>query len=126
MIEKRIAALRASRMSSLLPAAFKRYHPYHCHWADWRHVDAALVTSASSVIPGAHLLAIFERLLFDPRENRSGFPDLVVLGDKPGDYCLVEVKGPGDALQDGQKRWLRYFAEKGIPARVAWVRWADD
>ena len=72
-----------------------------------------------------HLLAVFERLLFDPRENRSGFPDLIALGDEPGDYCLVEVKGPGDTLQDSQKRWLRYFADRDIPARVAWVEWRE-
>ena len=62
-------------------------------------------------------------MLFDPGENRRGFPDLIALGEEPGDYCLIEVKGPGDALQDSQKRWLRFFAQQGIPAQVAWVDW---
>jgi hypothetical protein len=64
-------------------------------------------------------------MLFDPGENRRGFPDLVALGDTPGDYCLIEVKGPGDALQDSQKRWLRFFEKEGIPAAVAWVSWEE-
>ena len=51
---------------------------------------------------------------------------LLALGDAPGQYCLIEVKSPGDTLQDNQKRWLRYFADQGIPARVARVDWADD
>jgi hypothetical protein len=124
-IERRMATLRRANLTNTLRKAYDRYHPYHCHWTDWRNVDAALVEKACRVIPREHLLAIFERLLFDPRENRSGFPDLVALGEEHGAYCLVEVKAPGDALQDGQKRWLRYFASKDIPARVAWVHWAD-
>ena len=85
----------------------------------------ALLAAATQIIPGAHLLAVWERMLFDPGENRRGFPDLVALGDTPGDYCLIEVKGPGDALQESQKRWLRFFEREGIPAAVAWVSWEE-
>ena len=85
-----------------------------------------LVEASARIIPAAHLLAIWERMLFDPGENRRGFPDLIALGAAPGDYCLIEVKGPGDALQDSQKRWLRFFQPQGIPAQVAWVEWRDD
>lgn len=125
-IDKRMSMLRRSQLSTLLPRAFARYHPCHCHWTDWRYIDAALVEAASRIIPRAHLLAVFERLLFDPGENRRGFPDLIALGQQPGEYCLIEVKGPGDALQDSQKRWLRYFARQDIPAQVSWVQWIDD
>ena len=125
-IDARLGALRGSDLARLLPRLYRRYHPWHCHWTDWRRIGEDLVQAACRTVPREHLLAVFERLLFDPRENRSGFPDLIALGKRPGDYCLVEVKGPGDALQDGQKRWLRYFAQRGIPARVAWVSWADD
>jgi len=125
-IADRLSALENADLGSLLPEAYRRYHPWHCHWTDWRRVGEDLVQAASRIVPREHLLAIFERLLFDPRENRSGFPDLIALGERPGHYCLVEVKGPGDKLQEGQKRWLRYFAERGIPARVGWVRWRDD
>jgi len=125
-IAARLAALDRASLGSLLPRAYRRYHPWHCHWTDWRRVSEELVRAASRVLPREHLLAIFERLLFDPRENRSGFPDLLALGERPGEYCLIEVKGPGDALQESQKRWLRYFGEHGIPARVCRVRWGDD
>jgi hypothetical protein len=65
-------------------------------------------------------------MLFDPAQNRSGFPDLIALGTNKGEYSLIEVKGPGDALQDSQKRWLRYFKSHDIPSQVAWVEWRDD
>jgi hypothetical protein len=42
-----------------------------------------------------------------------------------GRYELVEVKAPGDKLQDNQIRWLGYCAEHGIPVRVCHVQWSD-
>ena len=78
------------------------------------------------VIPATHLVATWERMLFDPGENRRGFPDLIALGETPGSYRLIEVKAPGDALQESQKRWLRFFVAHGIPASVARVAWRDD
>lgn len=39
---------------------------------------------------------------------------------------MIEVKGPGDRLQDHQIRWLEFFAGEGIPASVCYVRWQGD
>ena len=122
----RMAQLRETDIALELREAYQRYVPLQCRWVDWRRVDADLVDAAARVIPDGHLLAIWERMLFDPGENRRGFPDLIALGEQEGDYCLVEIKGPGDTLQDSQKRWLRYFQAQGIPAQVAWVEWQDD
>ncbi len=124
-IAARLAALRGADIGRELRDACKRYASFQCRWVDWRRLDQALLVAATRIIPGAHLLAVWERMLFDPGENRRGFPDLVALGDTPGDYCLIEVKGPGDALQDSQKRWLRFFEKEGIPAAVAWVSWEE-
>ena len=72
-----------------------------------------------------HLLAMWRRILFDPRANRSGFPDLITFDSAKG-YCMIEVKGPGDQLQPNQKRWLRFFQQQEIPFQVARVSWLDD
>jgi hypothetical protein len=120
----RLAEMRGGDIPRLLRDAYANYHGYQCRWVDWRFLDEALLTAAVGVLPGEHLLAIWERMLFDPQENRRGFPDLIALGEKPGDYCLIEVKGPGDALQESQKRWLRFFSRQSIPAAVAWVSWS--
>ncbi len=124
-IAARLAALRRADIARELLDAYQRYASFQCRWVDWRRLDEALLVAATQIIPGAHLLAVWERMLFDPGENRRGFPDLVALGDTPGDYCLIEVKGPGDALQESQKRWLRFFEQEGIPAAVAWVSWEE-
>ena len=121
-----MAQLRAEGVAPLLQQAYRRYASFQCRWVAWRRVDAVLLEVATRVIPDAHLLAVWERMLFDPRENRRGFPDLIALGEESGDYCLIEVKGPGDALQESQKRWLRFFAGNDIPAMVAWVSWQEQ
>lgn len=125
-LEHRFAELRDAELDTLLGAAYERYFGYQCHWVDWRRISVDLVLRAARTIPRAHLFAIWQRILFDPRENRRGFPDLIALGDSTGDYCMIEVKGPGDALQDSQKHWLRFFQRHAIPAQVAWVKWLEQ
>ena len=36
---------------------------------------------------------------------------------------MVEVKGPGDRLQDNQRRWLAFCAEHRMPVEVVHVQW---
>jgi len=121
----RLQALREAGPGPLLQEAWRSYQSFQCHWVDWRCLDQALLSEVLRLIPDRHLLAVWERMLFDPGENRRGFPDLLALGDAPGEYCLIEVKGPGDALQESQKRWLRFFRREDIPAAVAWVSWRE-
>ncbi|MCB1690950.1 MAG: VRR-NUC domain-containing protein [Halioglobus sp.] len=122
----RMQQLREENLATILAESYQRYQHYECRWTHWRYISLELVEACARIIPPEHLLAIWERMLFDPAENRRGFPDLIALGAAPGEYCLIEVKGPGDALQDSQKRWLRYFQAHDIPAQVAWVEWRDD
>ncbi len=125
-ITRRLDELHSGNLHDALMGAYKRYEGYQCHWTDWRTVDENLLSSALKIIPARDLFAIWERLLFDPTENRSGFPDLIAFGEQAGEYSMIEVKGPGDALQNNQKRWLRYFSEHAIPAKIAWVEWSED
>src|SRR5690554_6079102 len=96
----------------------------------WQVLDEALLELALHCIPPGHLDALFRRLLNNIKEHRSGFPDLIRLVPEADDpeqrYEMIEVKGPGDRLQDHQVRWLQFFARQGIPASVCYVRWQDD
>ncbi len=91
----------------------------------WGTLTPELLALALACIPAAHLKLLFARLLRDVKANRSGFPDLVRFWPAEQRYELVEVKGPGDKLQDNQIRWLEYCAAHGIPVRVCHVRWRD-
>lgn len=91
----------------------------------WNLLDEALLELALACIPAAHLRACCERLLRDLRANRAGMPDLIQFHPAERHYRLIEVKGPGDRLQDNQKRWLAFAAEHGIPVEVCYVSWAE-
>lgn len=92
----------------------------------WGTVDEALLALALDCIPAAHLKLLFTRLLRDVKANRTGFPDLVRFWPAQRRYAFVEVKGPGDKLQDNQIRWLQYCGAHGIPASVCHVRWRAE
>lgn len=89
----------------------------------WSAIDEALIDVALQCIPGSHLRCIFERLLDDIKANRSGLPDLIQFWPPERRYQLIEVKGPGDRLQDNQIRWLDFCVEQGIPISVCYVQW---
>lgn len=89
----------------------------------WQAVDRALLTLALDCIPPAHLRRCFERILLDVAANRSGFPDLIQFWPNENRYRMIEVKGPGDRLQDNQVRWLQHFAAQQMPVAVCYVQW---
>ncbi len=93
----------------------------------WGALDEALLERALACLPAADLRACFERLLEDLKANRAGLPDLIQFhpGAPEGEprYRLIEVKGPGDRLQDNQQRWLAFFRARGMPAVVCHVAW---
>ncbi|MBF6632129.1 MAG: VRR-NUC domain-containing protein [Comamonas sp.] len=89
----------------------------------WPALNEALLEMALLCIPAAHLRAMFARLQADPKNHRTGLPDLIRFWPAEQRYAMVEVKAPGDKLQDNQIRWLQYFAQHGIPAHVCHVTW---
>ncbi|HDR9837981.1 TPA: VRR-NUC domain-containing protein [Burkholderia multivorans] len=91
----------------------------------WGVLTDELLEQALACLPPDHLRLWFVRLLADIRGNRSGLPDLVRFWPDERRYELIEVKGPGDRLQDNQTRWLAYCIAHGMPVRVVDVEWAD-
>ena len=73
--------------------------------------------SCCDTCPEAALLALAQHVIRWPYRTRNGFPDLTVVYG-PGNFEFVEVKGPTDQLQPGQRVWLSALEEMGLPARV--------
>jgi hypothetical protein len=46
-------------------------------------------------------------------------PDLIMFNEQG--YRWLEVKGPGDKLQDNQWRWIKEFQRLEVPVWVCWV-----
>jgi hypothetical protein len=92
----------------------------------WGAVSPQLLEQAMHCLPVAHLRLWFRRLLLDIKANRTGMPDLIQFFPEQGRYRMIEVKGPGDRLQDNQLRWLYFCAEHDMPVVVCYVQWQTE
>ena len=89
----------------------------------WDALTPELLDLALACIPATHLRRWCERILADVKANRSGFPDLIQFWPREGRYTMIEVKGPGDRLQDNQLRWIEYCAAHDMPVAVCYLQW---
>lgn len=102
---------------------FRQKNGLQSMFVAWQALDEELLRLALECIPAQHLKRWFERLLADPAGNRSGLPDLIQFWPAARGYRLIEVKGPGDRVQDNQRRWLDDCMAHGMPVAVCHVQW---
>ncbi|MDO7897548.1 VRR-NUC domain-containing protein [Pseudomonas citrulli] len=89
----------------------------------WGALSETLLEQALDCLPAEHLKHWFNRLLLDIKANRAGMPDLIQFWPGHKAYRMIEVKGPGDRLQDNQLRWLEFCHEHRMPVAVCYVQW---
>lgn len=118
-----LALLDSDRYREVIRERFEDKHGLQSPFVFWGSLSEPLLTLALDCIPAEHLKLFFKRLLLNVGSNRTGFPDLVRFWPAERRYELVEVKAPGDRLQDNQIRWLHYCAGHGLPVRVCYVLW---
>lgn len=92
----------------------------------WGALTPDLLNQALDCLPAEHMRHWFRRLLQDIKANRTGMPDLIQFFPEQRAYRMIEVKGPGDRLQDNQLRWLDFCAEHGMPVLVCYVQWRAE
>ncbi|VVP69329.1 Fanconi-associated nuclease 1 [Pseudomonas fluorescens] len=92
----------------------------------WGALSEELLEQALDCLPAEHLKHWFSRLLLDIKANRAGMPDLIQFWPQQKTYRMIEVKGPGDRLQDNQLRWLEFCHEHRMPVAVCYVQWAEQ
>lgn len=117
------AQLASARYRATILQNFRDKAGLQSPFVFWGSLSEELLELALACIPAAHLQKCFARLLQDIAANRSGLPDLIQFWPAEQRYRMIEVKGPGDRLQDNQKRWLAYFAQHALPVAVCYVQW---
>ncbi|PKF78888.1 VRR-NUC domain-containing protein [Vibrio sp. vnigr-6D03] len=85
----------------------------------WELFTPEHIQLAEHALPKEKLADLFKVMLSDMRNFRAGQPDLVAF--KGDQFKFIEVKGPGDKLQQNQIRWLHAFQKIGINAEVCYV-----
>lgn len=118
LIKQRIEKLEFEGFDSLLDI-YKRKFGISNPFVQWKHLPLELVTTALDTFPQATLIGLFKVLLSDLKLYRNGMPDLIAFKDDQ--YHWVEVKGPGDKLQDNQLRWMREFERLSVNFSVCYV-----
>lgn len=104
---------------------FREKFGLQSQFVSWGLFDDTLLELALDCIPAEHLKAFFQRILLDVPNHRTGLPDLIQFWPAERRYQLIEVKGPGDRLQDNQKRWIDFAQRHQVPIAVCYVRWAE-
>ncbi len=114
------------RYRDTIRATFQAKQGIASPFVAWDALHEELIEMALACIPAAHLKKWCERILLDIQANRSGFPDLIQFWPAETRYRMIEVKGPGDRLQDNQLRWIDYCAEHGMPVSVCYLQWVGQ
>lgn len=125
-LDEQLAALDSGDYRKLITDCWEQKRGIACALINWEVLDRELLALSLELIPASHLHSIFRHLLKDLRQHRSGMPDLTVFDRHSGSYRLIEVKGPGDRLQDHQRLWLEAMGEMGVPVSVMSVRYGDE
>ncbi|MGL6259841.1 VRR-NUC domain-containing protein [Vibrio sp. WXL210] len=118
LIEQTLQRVREGELTFILDnyhAKFGLANPF----VQWKWLDFTLVELALTRIPAAILAELFSVILSDIKLYRNGMPDLILFNDT--EFRWVEVKGPGDKLQDNQWRWIKHFQRLSLPFSVCWV-----
>jgi hypothetical protein len=120
--EECLSQLRSGRYRHAIWQTFKLKWGIQSPFVRWHGLDRTLLKWALDCFPATHLQLWFEWIARDVKENRTGIPDLVQFWPDAKQYRMIEVKGPGDRLQDNQRRFLELCVSHGIPVSVCHVR----
>lgn len=120
-----LAELDDGRYVDTLRQRFRDKYAVQSPFVFWGVLSEALLEQALACLPAEHLKLWFNRLLLDIQANRAGMPDLIQFWPGQKTYRMIEVKGPGDRLQDNQLRWLAFCHEHQMPVAVCYVQWLD-
>ncbi|MEZ8100780.1 VRR-NUC domain-containing protein [Vibrio bivalvicida] len=107
-----------------LHSTYKEKYGLANPFVHWTEFSPDLLKACIKHIPTQVALALFKVMLQDLKLYRSGMPDLILF--KKGQFEWVEVKGPGDKLQDNQRRWIKEFLRLDILVSVAFVNHCKD
>lgn len=117
LIEERRRSIEQENLREHLFTHFHRKRGLINPLVHWQSVNFTLLSLAVSRISTKDWCVIFDYLLKDIKNHRSGLPDLIFFPNAGG-YQLLEVKGPGDSLQKHQRRWMKHFNKNNISHAV--------
>lgn len=92
-----------------------------CVGVDWDLVEEGEIVEIVRCLGGTALSVICHLLCEDYAGRSSGGPDLFLWNADTGKCKFVEVKGPGDTLQENQKLWIDVLLRAGAAVELCSV-----
>ncbi len=90
----------------------------------WDEALYAFTRALVAKAPPGGLAVILEAMARDHRQNRSGFPDLIIFEN--GEPRFLEIKTEGDQIRRQQMVQIERLSRAGFEVSLANVRWTFD
>ncbi|KAJ7018357.1 VRR-NUC domain-containing protein [Mycena alexandri] len=122
-IETRLAEIRAGQARSILEGNDDRYRQDNtcCIGVSWEMCGRDDLVEIVECLGGDALASICRLFCEDYGGRNSGVPDLVIWHPDTKECKFVEVKGPGDNLQENQRLWSDALLTAGCPVEICYV-----
>lgn len=122
-IETRLKELEDGRGEEIVKRveAEHRARKTWCVGVDWDLVEEGEIVEIVRCLGGTALSVICHLLCEDYAGRSSGGPDLFLWNGDTGKCKFVEVKGPGDTLQENQKLWIDVLLRAGAAVELCSV-----
>ncbi|CAE1251009.1 FAN1 [Acanthosepion pharaonis] len=119
---QQISLASIQELWDIMAVTWNTYFGVNCHinWNNWTSLEE--IQGLVSCIGGEILAGILERYAKNPRQTRSGFPDLTLWNVETKQFKISEVKGPGDRLSTKQMLWIDHLLQIGVDAEVCHIK----
>ncbi|KIJ16849.1 hypothetical protein PAXINDRAFT_98635 [Paxillus involutus ATCC 200175] len=123
LMEKRLSDIAAGEAVNLIRGVDSMHRPSGtwCVGVRWDLFSSEDLVDIVTCIGGKALSVICRVLCEDYASRSSGGPDLFLWNPVKGTCKFVEVKGPGDTLQENQRVWIDVLLRAPTPVEVCRV-----
>ncbi|KAG8217794.1 putative fanconi-associated nuclease 1 [Butyriboletus roseoflavus] len=127
-MEKRLAAIEAGKGADLVRAvdAEHRASGTWCVGVRWDLFSSQDLVDIVTCIGGKALSVICRVLCEHYTFGTSGGPDLFLWNTEKGTCKFVEVKGPGDTLQENQRVWIDILLKAPVAVEICRIVESGD
>lgn len=109
IINNKIKELQHSNLEQNISESYKKNYGKNCRpIEDWDKYNIDELLISVQRIEKEKLIKIFERLITNFKDNRSGLPDLIVYNDR--DFFFSEVKSEKDRISEKQSDWNSFLS----------------
>ncbi|RDX56460.1 hypothetical protein OH76DRAFT_1550917 [Lentinus brumalis] len=121
LIEARLKEIEKGEAAEILEREYIKNKDVLCIGVRWDLFTREDLISITKCLQPSALVAICRLMCEDYAARTGGVPDLIVWNEEQQWAKFVEVKGPGDTLQENQKVWIDVLLQAGMPVDVCHV-----